>query len=218
MPERDIDMLPPLPPWLAPRYALTGLKLGLSGLLLLVAVVGCTTQTVRLEGFQIKLPLIGSIGPQGWKPYAQELEGEVRSIRIDLELSEARHEATKRAYTEAQAEAARMEAERITRVVEQQERITDEVRQDYSRRIADLRARAARLQAEARAGAGSASGGVQLPEAGNATYGIDDPAACQEIPARNLETDIACRAIAEEQAEQLETLIEWVQRQMGVSQ
>jgi hypothetical protein len=211
-------MLPPLPPWLAPRYALTGLKLGLSALLLLVAVVGCTTQTVRLEGFQIKLPLIGTIGPQGWKPYARKLEGEIKAIRIDLELSEARHKATKRAYEDAQAEAARMQAQAIEREITRQKGITDEVRQDYQRIVADLRARAARLQAEARAGAGSASGGVRVSADASPTYGIDDPAACQEIPARDVETDIACRAIAEEQAMQLDALITWVQRQMGVSE
>jgi hypothetical protein len=211
-------MLPPLPPWLAPRYALTGIKLGLSALLLLVAVVGCSTQTVRLEGFQVKLPLIGTIGPQGWKPYAKELEGEVRSIRIDLELSEARHIATKRAYEDAQAEAARMEAERLARVVARQEEITDEVRQDYSRRIADLRARAARLQAQARAGAGGASGGVQLPETGGPASGIDDAPRCNALPAPDLATELNCRAIAEEQAIQLDALIQWVSRQLGATE
>jgi hypothetical protein len=214
----ELVMLPPLPPWLAPRYALTGIKLGLSALLLLVAVVGCSTQTVRLEGFRIQLPVIGTIGPKGWKPYAKELEGEARSIRIDLELAEARHVATKRAYEDAQAEAARMEAERLARVVARQEEITDEVRQDYSRRIADLRARAARLQDQARAGARGASGGLQLPETGDPASGIDDPAACQEIPARDVKTDIACRAIAEEQAIQLDALIQWVSRQLGATE
>jgi hypothetical protein len=210
--------LPPLPPWLAPRYALTGIKLGLSALLLLLAVVGCSTQTVRLEGFQVKLPLIGTFGPQGWKPYAKELEGEVRSIRIDLELAEARHFATKRAYIEAQEDAARQQAEIIARQVARQERITDEVRQDYQRSIAALRARAARLQAQARAGAGGASGGLQLPETGDPASGIDDPAACQEIPARDVKTDMACRAIAEEQAIQLDALIQWVSRQLGATE
>ena len=200
------------------RYAITGLKIALVAIVLLVATVGCSVQTVRLEGFQIKVPIIGTIGPQGWKPYAQELEGEVRSIRIDLDLSEARHVATKRAYEEAQAEAARMEAERLARVVEQQERITDEVRQDYSRRIADLRKRAARLQAEARAGAGSAPGDVQLPETGNTASGTDEAPDCATLPPRDLETDIACRAIAEEQAMQLDALITWVQRQLGVTE
>jgi hypothetical protein len=206
-------MLPPLPPWLAPRYALTGIKLGLSALLLLVAVVGCSTQTVRLEGFQVKLPLIGTIGPQGWKPYAKELEGEVRSIRIDLELAEARHIATKRAYEDAQAEAARMEAERLARVVARQEEITDEVRQDYSRRIADLRARAARLQAQARAGAGSASGGLPVPETGDPAARTDAAPDCRALPAADLNTEIRCREIAEQQATQLGALIEWVERQ-----
>ena len=209
-------MLPPLPPWLAPRYALTGAKLGLSALLLLLAVVGCTTQTVRLEGFQIRLPIIGAIGPQGWKPYAKELEGEVRSIRIDLELSEARHIATKRAYEDAQAEAQKMEADRLARVLAQQERITDEVRDDYSRRIAALRARAARLQAEARAGAGGAAGGVEMPASGDPAARADEAPDCRALPAPDLTTEIRCREIAEAQATQLGALISWVERQFQV--
>jgi hypothetical protein len=211
-------MLPPLPPWLAPRYALTGLKLGLSGLLLLICLVGCTTQTIRLEGFQIRLPLIGTIGPQGWKPYALEQEAKVRSIRIDLEMSEVRHKATKRAYTEAQAEAARMEAERIIRVIEKQEAITDEVRDDYNRRIADLRARAARLQAEARTGFGGPSGGLQLPETSDAPGGVDEAPRCDQLPAPDLTTELNCREIAEQQAIQLAALITWVQRQFNVTE
>lgn len=205
--------LPPMPPWLAPRYVLTGLKLTLTAFVLLLAVVGCTTQTVRLEGFQVRFPLIGSIGPQGWKPRALKAEGEVKSIRIDLELSEARHVATKRAYIEAQEEAARQQAEIIEREVARQERITDEVREDYNRRIADLRKRADRLRAEARASAEGAAGAVPVPAEAGSSSGVADPAACQEIPARDLDTDIACRAIAEEQAMQLEALIQWVQRQ-----
>jgi hypothetical protein len=209
-------MLPPLPPWLAPRYALTGIKLGLSALVLLLAVVGCSTQTVRLEGFQVKLPLIGSIGPKGWKPYAQELEGEVRSIRIDLELSEARHLASKRAYIEAQEEAARQQAEIIARQVARQERITDEVRQDYQRSIAALRARADRLRAEARAGAEGAAGAVRMPETGDPAARTDAAPDCRALPAPDLTTEIRCREIAEQQATQLGALIEWIERQFHI--
>jgi hypothetical protein len=208
-------VLPPIPPWLAPRYALTGIKLGLSGLLLLLAVVGCTTQTVRLEGMQLKLPLIGTIGPKGWKPYAQELEGEVRSIRIDLELSEAKHVATKRAYLEAQEEAARQQAEMIAREVARQERITDEVRNDYNRRIAALRARADRLRAEAGAGAEGAAGAVRVSTEGEAAGRANATARCDEFPSPSATIELNCREIAEAQAMQLDALISWVRQQLG---
>lgn len=207
--------LPPTPPWLAPSYVLTGLRLTLAGLLLLLAVVGCTTQTVRLEGFQIKVPLIGHIGPQGWKPYAQELEGKVRVIRIDLEMAEARHLATKRAYLEAQEEAARQQAEIIAREVARQERITDAVRKDYQQRIAALRARADKLRAEARANSEGAAGGVRMPADAQAAGGIDEAPDCQRFPAPDVETDLACREIATAQAMQLDALIDWVRRQFG---
>jgi hypothetical protein len=206
------------PVWAAARYTFAGYAVAAMAIICLIGWLGFVTQTIRIEGLQLRAPFIGTIGPRGLKKDAQELEGEVRSIRIDLELAEARHIATKRAYEDAQAEAARMEAERLARVVARQEEITDEVRQDYSRRIAELRARAARLQAQARAGAGGASGGLQLPETGDPASGIDDPAACQEIPARDVKTDIACRAIAEEQAIQLDALIQWVSRQLGATE
>ncbi len=205
-----------IPPLLTARYALTGLKIALVALVLLFAVVGCTTQTVRLEGFQVRLPLIGTIGPKGWKPYALELKAEVKTIRIDLELANARHAATKRAYAEAQAEAARMQAEVVAREVARQERITDEVRADYQQRLAALRARAARLQAEARAGAGSAPGDLQLPETGQASGGADAAPRCHGLSGtRDPLTQIECDRIATEQATQLDALITWVQRQIG---
>jgi hypothetical protein len=206
-------MLPPLPPWPAPRYALKGTRLALVGLVLLLGIVGCTTQTVRLEGFQIRLPLIGTIGPQGWKNYARQLEGEIKTVRIDLELTEAKHVATKRAYIEAQEEAARVQAEAIERTVARQERITDEVRQDYTRRIATLRSRADRLQRQARADLAGSPGAVRLPADSNTASRIDEAPDCQRLPAPDISTDLRCREIATEQAFQLEALIEWVGRQ-----
>jgi len=161
-----------------PRYALTGLKLSVTARVLLLSVVGCSTHTVRLEGLQIRLPLVGDIGPQGWKPYAQELERAVVTVKLERDQANANHSATKQAYRDAQEEAARMEAERIARVVEIQERITDEVRQDYSRDIAALRARADRLRREARAGAGGASGGLQVPAESNTASGTDATPDC----------------------------------------
>lgn len=208
-------MLPPLPPWLAPKYVLTGVKLVIAGALLLFAVVGCTTQTVRLEGLQLRLPLIGSIGPQGWKPYAEQLERDNAQVRVKLDQAEARHAASKRAYAEAQEEAARIQADAIERTIARQKEITNEVRQDYNRRIADLRSRADRLRAEARADHQGATSEMRLPADGGAPARADAAPDCAAFPAPDLDTEITCREIAEQQATQLDALIDWVTRQLG---
>lgn len=211
--------LPPLPPWLAPKYALTGVRLSLTALVLLLAVVGCSTQTVRLEGFQIRVPLLGSIGPKGWKPYAQELEGELQVTRVALKQANENHVATKQAYREAQEEAARMQADIIAREVARQERITDEVREDYGRRIAELRARADRLRRQLQdgAGAGGAAGGVRVPTEGDAAGRANATSGCNEFPAPSAAVDLNCREIAEQQALQLDALITWVREQWGIN-
>lgn len=59
--------------------------------LLIVALVLVVVQTVRIEGAQLKLPLLGAIGPQGWKPRALEAEATIKRI------SEAQDEAERRA-------------------------------------------------------------------------------------------------------------------------
>jgi hypothetical protein len=202
-----------LPPILAARYALRGVQIAAVVAVLLLATVGCATQTVRLEGFRISLPLIGDIGPKGWRPYAIELEGEVKTIRIDLVESRARHAASKRAYAEAQEEAARMQADIVEREVARQERITDEVRKDYQQRIAALRSRADRLRAEAGAGVAGSPDQVRVPADANAAARTDEAPDCQRLPAPDIETDLRCREIATEQALQLDALIQWVLRQ-----
>lgn len=79
-----------LPGQLEAEYAVTGLRIALAGLLLLSGVVGCTVQTVRIDGAQVALPLIGTIGPQGWKPYAEELEGKLAAKDEQIENCENR--------------------------------------------------------------------------------------------------------------------------------
>lgn len=181
-------------------------------------------QTIRIEGAfcsDVSRGEKASCLVRGWKQ-------EVAHLRIDLAEAEAygraeaaKHKATKQAYREAQEEAARIQAEIIEAEVARQERITDAVRQDYQQRIAALRARADRLRAEAAAarggaGAASAADSLQLPEAGDPASGIDEAPDCRAIPATDLETEIRCREIAEQQATQLDALITWVQMQIGV--
>lgn len=180
-------------------------------------------QTIRIEGAfcsDVESNEKPACIIRGWKQEAQ-------IIRIDLAKAEAygraeaaKHKATKQAYRDAQEEAARMEAARLARVVAEQEGITDAVKADYRKRIADLRARADRLRAQAEAargsGAAGASGDVQLPEASYPASGTDAAPDCAAIPAPDLNTEIRCREIAEAQATQLDALIDWVSKQMRV--
>jgi hypothetical protein len=63
------------------------LALALAGVMTVVAAV----QTVRLDGFQIRAPLIGTVGPQGWIAKAQKAERErAEFVRLQLE-AEARY-------------------------------------------------------------------------------------------------------------------------------
>jgi hypothetical protein len=187
------------------------------GVVFLFAIV----QTVRIEGVWCKYSqdrprcLV-----EGFKQQVQILRFDLRMETARADTEAAKHEATKLAYREAQEEAARIQAEVVAREVARQKEITNEVRRDYSRRIADLRARAERLRAQIRSqeDGGGASGSaypVRVPiHAGTATR-IDDPSACQRLPARDVDTDITCRQIATEQAIQLDALIEWVRRQVN---
>lgn len=195
----------------------------LAGVLAAVALFA-VIQTIRIEGVWC------SDVDAGEKPacLVRGFKQEVTIIRIDLAEAEARaraeaakHKATKQAYREAQEEAARIQADIIAAEVARQERITDEVRADYQQRIAALRARADRLRREAEAaarGSGSAGspGDLRLPEGGDTTARTGEAPDCAAIPAPDAMTEIRCREIAEQQAMQLDALIAWVQRQMGV--
>lgn len=207
--------------FIASLFAGRGLKIALAALA--VMTVFATVQTIRIEGAlcsDVKRGEKASCLIRGWKQ-------EVAHLRIDLAEAEAygrteaaKHKATKRAYIEAQEEAARLEAERLARVVARQQEITSEVEADYRNRIAALRVRADRLRAQVEAARGSGSGGspgdVQLPEAGNPASGIDEAPDCRSLPSPDPLTEIRCREIAEEQAAQLNALIDWVQRQFQV--
>lgn len=173
-------------------------------------------QTVRIEG-----ALCRSVKP-GEKPACiiQGFKQKVAVLRIDLDAARARteaeiasHKATKRAYADAQAEAARMEAARLESIVHQQEGITDDVRQTYSADIAALRARYERLRKQAGGGAGAVgtSGGEPVPGVPASPSGIADNA-CNGIPTGELEL----RYCAAAQASQLRSLIQWNLKQHAV--
>jgi len=209
---------------LMPFNPFSALTSKIFGGLALAFLAFAMVQTVRIEGVWC------SDAAPGEKPACimRGFKQEVQVIEIDLAEAEANwraevatHKATKQAYRDAQEEAARMQAEAIERVVAKQESITDEVREDYQQRIAALRARADRLRREAEAGAGSGSAGsaypVRVPLAGDTAARTDEAPDCAAIPAPDAMTEIRCREIAEQQAMQLDALITWVQRQMGVT-
>jgi hypothetical protein len=192
------------------------------GGLALAFLAFATVQTIRIEGVWC------SDVDAGEKPacLVRGFKQELQIVRIDLAQAEAnhlaevsKHKATKQAYREAQEEAARIQAEIIEAEVARQERITDEVRKSYQQRIAALRARADRLRDEA-AAAGAGAGGsaypVRVPLTGDTAPGTGEAPDCAAFPARDLDTEIRCRAIAEEQAVQLDELITWVIQQFGV--
>lgn len=178
-------------------------------------------QTIRIEGVWCSDDERPACLIRGFKQ-------ELAIVRVDFAEADARaraeaakHKATKQAYREAQEEAARLEAERIERVIARQQEITSEVEADYRQRIAALRARADRLRAQVAApargsGAAGAAGDMQLPEAGDPAARTDEAPDCRAFPAPDAMTEIRCREIAEEQAVQLRSLIMWVQRQFGV--
>lgn len=94
-----------------------------------------------------------------------------------LQLAQAEidaHRATKDGYRVAQSLAGIADLVRVARVADQQKRINADVSQNYVRRLADLRQRYGRLRAQARAGAGSAAGGVAVPGPGIAAGGTAD--------------------------------------------
>lgn len=180
-------------------------------------------QTVRIEGAFCANVEAGEKPRCIIRGFKQELQ----ITRISLAEAEAnhraeaaKHKATKQAYAEAQEEAARLEAERLARVVARQEEITHEIEADYRQRIAALRARADRLRAQVEANRGGSAAGapgdLQLPEAGDPAARADAAPDCRSLPAPDLTTEIRCREIAEQQATQLVALIDWVERQFNV--
>ncbi len=182
---------------------------GLAALLL----AGLLVQTVRIEG-----ALCRGVRP-GEKPACviQGFRQQLAVVRIDLVAARkradeeaARHEATKRAYRDAQVEAARLEAERLQRITARQQEISDDIATDYAARLRAARARYERLRAQALAGAGAAGAAypVHLPLAPGAA------GRAAEAPGGD-GLSLDQRLIATEQATQLGALIGWVERQVA---
>lgn len=174
---------------MSPLAFLTG-NLWRAACIALLAVVA--VQTARIEG----LPIIGG----GLK---SSLTASERRSKAHFDA----HVQTIRNYHAAQAEAARMEAARLKRVKGEQERISDNVSQDYARDLAALRARYDRLRRQARASAGS-SGGVAMPDVPDAAFGTDATPGGDGF--------LAILRAADENTLKLMRLQEWITDQIAV--
>lgn len=146
-----------------------------------------------------------------------ELEIQASEHESELELERVAHRITKRDYRAAQAEAERLELERLAQAEKRQKGITDEISQDYDRRLADLRARFERLQngARARAELAGASRDLAMPGVPDPTGGAHAPpiGGAMARAARGAELEPAERLRAAEQALQLSALIDWIEAQ-----
>lgn len=129
----------------------------------------------------------------------------------------AAHRKTKDDYRAAQAEAARLDAERITREKARQQEINDAASKDYAASLAALRARYQRLLDNARAGspAGGATGNVAVPGLSTAPGGTAGAADLRLAGAAGECLTPAEQLMAAEQAAQLDALILAVERLSG---
>lgn len=157
----------------------------------------------------------------------------VPGLREDLRQSEAALKATSEAFDQTVKDyqeavtAARLAAEmNVARVETEQAEITQEIVDDYENRLAEARARAARiygaggLRGTAPAGAaGSGAGAAGVPGL-SAAPGRTGPATGENrLPAPGAtagELTPPDALVATEQALQLQALIEWVNRQAAV--
>ncbi|WP_454599133.1 hypothetical protein [Qipengyuania sp. SM2507] len=193
------------------RAGAVAAKVGFSGLVMAAALAFGAVQTARLEGLEI-----WPLSIEGWIAKAYRFETERDDER-------SAHRKTRGDYRAAQLAAAKMEADRLERVVQQQEDITDAIEVDYHARLADARARAERLRQELRSRAGAArpGGAVSLSGVPGTASGSDASAGDHRLPAggsfrrgpaEQLERDL----VATQQAIQLDALIDWVEQQATV--
>ncbi len=205
-------------PWHQAEIAVRAIWVAAIAALVLIVCAFGAVQTVRLEGLKV-----WPIEIVGWIETAKTNE-------TQRDAERTAHRATKAGMAEAEKEAARLEAERLKRVREQQEEITNAIESDYRGQLADLGARAERLRAQLRArteSAGPPAGERGTPlryTAGraDAATGDDRLSPAGGEPARigplgrtaeeQLERDI----LATQQALQLDALIDWVKQQTAI--
>lgn len=203
-------------PWYQAQVAIRGAWIAAVGALILIVVGAAVVQTARLEGFKV-----WPFEMAGWIATATTREAERDAERTA-------HRKTKTDYREAQADAARQEADRLDRVRQQQEEITNAMESDYRRQLADLGARAERLrkQVRTRTGAGGAPTGQPSPPLRDPASGADAAPSDRRLPpagrepaghfGRTAEEQLERDIVATGQALQLDALIDWVIAQAAI--
>jgi len=144
----------------------------------------------------------------------------VSALTDDLNAAVTAHEATIANHRQAAMAAQKAQASNLARVRNEQAAITERVSDDYEKRIAAVRARAERLRAGTARADPRISRKAGMSGTGTATRGTVEapdnsglPAEGNLCPAMNLDE----RAVATEQAIQLDALIDWNLDQAGVS-
>ena len=212
------DMIKHAPPWASARYAFRGIQVALTLGILLVGMVACSVQTVRLEGAQVKLPLIGTVGPQGWIPYAEELEGQVVRVKLERDEANDNHRKTKANFRAAQAEAERLQREENARIEAQHRRTLNAATTRLRAERDTFRNRYERMRDHfiARADAGSDGEAVRVPLDRDSGEPVE-AASCYGVSGRRpYLVQIKCDQIASEQASQLKALQDAVRSAPGV--
>lgn len=126
----------------------------------------------------------------------------------------ANHRQTKATYREAQADAVRREVFRLARVRAEHQRNNDHAKDDFNRRLADLRARYDSLRGQVGKAAGSAGNSQSVPGLSDAARRTDAAPGADGLP--STEMTLAERYEASVIATQLDELISWVERQSQV--
>lgn len=142
-----------------------------------------------------------------WQKEAERYAGLYRSERLA-------HQGTIANYRRAAELARARDAANAARVERDQTVITKEVAHDYAEKLAALRSRYDALRLRGQGGAAAAdpgAGGIApVPQAGPGAGGVAAPA---DQAGLSLDDRFLCSA----QAEQLDALITWVERQQAVS-
>lgn len=180
------------------------------------ALIGLAVQTVRIEGAFCRQVKVGEKPACIFEGFKQEIAGvriDLEQVRADRAAEIAKHQATKQAYADAQAEAEKLEAARLARVTALQQEITDDRVQVYSQRLAAARADFDRLRraqgSAARGGAAGAGQGFAMPGVPDAAGGADGAAGDHRLSDDE-------RFVATKQAIQLDELQNWIRRQATV--
>lgn len=161
----------------------------------LAALAALSWQTVQIEGFWV----------------IDGLKDRLASSQQATQDEQKAHKKTKDGYAQAQVTAQLLEQQRIDHVEAEQERITQNVKSSYDRRLAELRARFDRLRNDqAGTSAGGASDHLDLSGVSGTAGGAHEAPVDHGLSAEE-------RLIASEQALQLDELISFVESQLRVT-